>query len=252
MRSGVIYVATNTCTGDQYVGLTIKTTVDRQKEHLRNARRGLRTHFYAAIRKYGAEAFIFSDYASVFNKADLSQMERQVIKDLRPKYNQTNGGEVTLGRKHDADTIERIRQSNIGKSRNPEQIKTLSEALKASEKHRARLYSAENKKHLAEARLLIDRDKQKLAASKASKGRKWTEESRAKLSASCVGRVYDPDVIERMRATKRKAISCNQTGEVFSCCEEAAAKTGASSKTIWRDCNGKSPNPKNRLTFSYI
>jgi len=252
MRAGVIYVATNIHTGDQYVGLTIKTTEERRKQHLRNARRGLRTYFYSAIRKYGEEAFIFEDYVSVFDRMDLSGLEQQIIKELQARYNQTNGGEVTFGRKYNDEVKERIRQGSLGKKRTPEQNAVNRQLAKARWDNDP-VFREQCLAGAAKGRANIDQAKRIEAVRAAQLGKKWSDEARAKLSASCMGRRYGPDVIERMAVTKRKAVKCNETGEIFSCREEAAEKTGISCRTIFRDVRGENRKPaKGRPTFSYI
>jgi group I intron endonuclease len=251
MQAGFIYIVTNKVNGKQYVGLTRKAVARRWSEHKTCAVIGKKTYLYSAIRKYGPDAFDVITYASVLNIEDLSCVERQIIQQLNPAYNQTNGGEFTFGRKLDAATKERIRQGSLGKKRTPEQKEAQRRISKerwdANPEFRAKCLEA-----LEKGRANVDREKQRKATGDAARGRIWSAESRDKLSASCMGRVYGPEIIAKMAATKRKAVKCNETGEVFSCREEAAKKTGCSKKTIWRDCVGQSPNPGNRITFSYI
>lgn len=253
MSCGVIYVVTNTVNGKQYVGLTTKGVPHRWSEHKTSAVIGKKTYLYSAIRKYGSEAFEIVEYVSVLNRADLSTVEREVIQQLAPAYNQTNGGEVTFGRKYDDATKERIRQSSLGRKRTPEQKEVQRRISKARWENNAE-FRKKVTEALEKARATRSEwsEKQRRAASAASKGRVWSEASRAKLSASVMGRVYSPEIIAKMAASKRKAVKCNETGEVFSCVEEAASTTGCSKKTVWRDCTGQSPNPGKRQTFSYI
>lgn len=251
MQAGFIYVVTNRVNGKQYVGLTRKTVARRWSEHKTCAVIGKKTYLYSAIRKYGPDAFDVIAYASVLNIEDLSCVERRIIQQLNPAYNQTNGGEFTFGRKYDDATKERIRQGSLGKKRTPEQkeVQRLisKERWDTNPEFRAKCLEA-----LAKGRANKNEEKRIEAIRRSAKNRVWSDESRAKLSASCMGRVYSAEIIGRMAASKRKAVKCNETGEVFSCKEEAALHTGCSKKTIWRDCAGQSPNPGNRLTFSYI
>jgi len=252
MKAGCIYVVTNTVNGDQYVGLTSKPMSYRWSEHKTGARSGRKSHFYSAIRKYGLDAFQIQEFVSVLDRESLSAVEQAVIKQLHPVYNQTNGGEFTFGKKHTPESIERMRQKNTGKKRTPEQ-RALNSAIgkelwATSEEYRKNCLSA-----LEKARANCNAEKRIEAARKANTGRQWSDESRAKLSASCMGRKYGPEIIARMAATKRKAVKCNETGEVFSCREEAAEKTGVSDRTIFRDVRGENRKPaRGRLTFSYI
>ena len=252
MQAGFIYVITNTLTGDQYVGLTTKTVAHRWSEHKTAAVIGKRTHLYAALRKYGPEAYVVQEFISVLNKENLPTIEQQAIQDLRPRYNQTNGGEVTFGRKYDDATKERIRQGSLGKKRTPEQ-KAVQRQISKARWDNDPVFREHALAALEKGRKYIDRDKQRKAAGNAAKNREWTDASRAKLSASCMGRVYGSEIIEKMRTTKRKAVKCNETGVVYTCRDEAAKATGVSARTIFRDARNEQRNPaKGRVTFSYI
>jgi len=253
MRAGSVYVVTNKINGHQYVGLTTKTVAHRWSEHKTSAVIGKKTYLYSALRKYGPEHFTVAEYLVAFDAAELSALEREIIQDLRPVYNQTNGGEHTRGRKHTPEVIERIRASNTGKIRTLEQIARFKEIIAQNTAHQMRLRSPENLAVLAAARAKTDPKKRIAAAKAANTGRKMSAEARAKLSASCVGRRYGSEIIAKMAATKRKPVKCNETGVVYSCREEAVEKTGVSSRTIVRDLKGEKRSPKNnRPTFSYI
>jgi len=252
VQAGYIYVATNTITGDQYVGLTTKTVARRWSEHKTSAVIGKKTHLYAAIRKYGPEAFEVITFVTVLNRDALPVIERQVIQDLHPRYNQTNGGEVTFGRKYDDATKERIRQGSLGKKRTSEQnaanSRRAKERWKNSPEYREKAMAA-----LAKAHANKNESKRIEACREYWRNNKMSDESRAKLSAACMGRRYGPEIIERMRASKCKAVKCNETGVVYTCREEAAKATGISKRTIFRDVSNEQRKPaKGRVTFSYI
>lgn len=70
----------------------------------------------------------------------------------------------------------------------------------------------------------------------AARTREWTAESRAKLSAACMGRVYGPDVIDRMRAKKCKAVLCVDRGLQFPSQLAAAQALGLNNASISRAC----------------
>lgn len=252
MKAGSIYVVTNKLNGHQYVGLTTKTVAHRWSEHKTSAVMGRKTYLYSALRKYGPEVFEVQEYFAAFKVEELSSIERVVIQDLRPAYNQTNGGEHTRGKKHSPEVIERIRAKNTGKKRTDKhkelQRQISRERWDSSPEFRQACLAA-----LEKGRQNKDEAKRIEAVRASAANREWTAESRAKLSASCMGRKYGPEVIARMAATKRKAVKCNETGEIFSCREEAAEKTGVSKRTIFRDVRNENRKPaKGRLTFSYI
>lgn len=252
MVAGYIYIVTNVINGRQYVGLTTKTAAVRWQQHVSNANNGVKTYLYAAIRKYGAEAFTVETCLSVLDKKYLGYFEKQKIQDLNAAYNQTNGGEVTLGRKYDDATKERIRLKSLGKKRTPAQIEKMKQAVRNSAAHTARRNSPENMVLLREMCKKVDHEKRLAALRAVNVGKVWSAESRAKLSASCMGRVYNKDIIDKMRASKRKKVLCRETGVVFLCTEEAAQHTGVSKRTIHRDCKGLTEKTRRALTFTYI
>ena len=250
LNNGLIYVATNKVNGKQYVGLTIRALKDRWNQHCSVARKCAKTYLHRAIVKYGPEQFDVQEFAYAQSRSVLGDLERDVILQLAPEYNQTNGGEVTFGRKYDDATKERIRIANTGKTRTESQRRQMS-ALKKQQYHdRPELKAATTQRLAIERDKPENRAKQKAAVSAASKGRAWSTESRAKLSASTKGRRYGPDIIAKIAATKSKRIYCSD-GRVFDNRVEAAKQTGVSTKTIWRWCKGKTTRSNNGLIFSY-
>jgi group I intron endonuclease len=98
MEITVIYLVRNKLNGKLYIGLTAKTAAERWKEHCRNARRGIETHSYRAIRKHGADAFEVSTIGTcrTGERKDLEFLERFCIEvkgSDRTGYNMTKGGE---------------------------------------------------------------------------------------------------------------------------------------------------------------
>jgi group I intron endonuclease len=247
--NGIVYLATNKANGKQYVGLTRRSLNSRWRQHVNVANQGAKTYFHRAIVKHGVDGFDVQPMVSALSLDYLADLERQLIADFKPEYNQTNGGEVTMGRKYNDAAKEQIRLKNTGKKRSLEVCKKLSDMVKQRYIDRPELKEAATK-HILAVRDNIDEEKRKRAAAEAAKKQPWTAESRAKLSASCMGRRYNSEIIERMKASKRKAIQCSD-GRIFSCRAEAAKETGISKESIWRVCNGKYPSVKG-LTFLYL
>ncbi len=101
--NGVAYVATNTVSGMQYVGITRRKLKDRVSAHLDAARlgRGGPLSIWEAIRKDGIDAFTFSEIARAATLGELSEIECELISrlgTLTPDgYNQNRGGAVAPG-----------------------------------------------------------------------------------------------------------------------------------------------------------
>lgn len=238
MAPATVYVATNIVNGKQYVGLTRFKPSHRWTQHVYKAARKPTTYFHHAINKYGADSFLVEPVASCLSVDDAWAVERQLIQRLKPDYNQTNGGEFTVGRHRSAEVAERVRLANIGRKRTLEQRAKMSASRKAwmgkDPSHRVQVAEA-----AAKGRAFIDHDKRKAAAAAEAHSREWSAESRAKLSASCMGRVYGRDVIDRMRAKKNKAVECVETGQVFVSMLAAAAATGVHVSSVSRVILGK-------------
>lgn len=92
-----IYVITNEVNGKEYVGVTSQGVEHRWAQHKSSAQRGVETHLYNAMRKYGAEGFLIQsvEHAEAQDKA--FDLEKQWIADLDTYhgqgYNMSEGGE---------------------------------------------------------------------------------------------------------------------------------------------------------------
>ena len=248
--NGIVYLATNKTNGKQYVGLTKRSLDARWNQHVNVANKGAKTYFHRAIVKHGMAGFDVHPIVSALSLDYLADLERALIADLKPEYNQTNGGEVTMGRKYNDAAKEQIRLKNTGKKRTLETRKKLSDMVKQRYIDRPELKAAVTK-HILLVRASIDPEKRIKAVKLALTGKPLKEETKAKLSASCMGRRYGADIIAKITEKTRKKVVCGTTGVLYSCREEAAKSTGISPQSIWRVCNGKYPSVKG-LKFSYL
>lgn len=247
----VVYQITNLVNGHSYIGVTKHTSKKRWKQHVYAAgRREYTSLLHSAIRKHGAENFFVADVASCLS--DPGRVEQLVIKSFAPEYNITCGGEFTVGRRkpHSQETRAKIRAANIGRKRSSEARANISTGKKKMMLARPEVKSAMIARILAGGKT-IDREKQRAAAAKASKGRIWSEESRKKLSASMMGRRYAADVVERRARAKDKPVECIELATVFDSVSEAAFFTGVSISGVSAVCLEK----RNRvygLHFNFI
>jgi group I intron endonuclease len=248
MRFGVAYTLTNTKTGDTYVGITTRDAAARWKEHVYKANgRNCDTWLHRAIRKYGAEFFEVQEIASATSRAGLLALEIDIIKDRQPTYNQSHGGEGTTGRKFTPEVLEARNQKLRGRKRSAEERQRISAACRKAMTPERRAQCAEV---LIKARAAIDQDKRVEATIRAVKGRVWSLEAKAKLSASCMGRKYSQDVIDRMARAKMKAVICTSTNTCYSTAKEAAEALGVSHSSVIRVLKGRYPAVKG-LAFKY-
>lgn len=248
---GLIYIATQKDIGDQYVGLTTQKLESRAKQHFRNAKTNPKTHFHRAIAKYGQDTFEFTHFASAIDNKYLSELEQIIIKQLRPRYNQTNGGEVTIGRKYTDDVKAVIRQKNVGKVRTDAHKRAISAIKKDQYQRLSDKQKEQVLAHLTRIRMLVDEEKRIQNVRTAARNREWTAESRKKLSDACKGRVYSKEIIDKMRKTKTKQVVCVNTGEVYASRYAVQEQLGVSAHTVCKICNMKRPAVKG-LTFRYL
>lgn len=222
----------------------------RWAQHLQNARSGRDTYLYRAIRKYGGTHFSAVAIASCLAKDTAWSVERDVIQSLRSNYNQTNGGEFTIGRQMSAETRAKIIAGNTGRKRTPEQNAVNSAKAKARYVENP-VWATSCLSALAKGRENCDRSKQRAAVAKASSGRIWSTESRAKLSASCMGRKHGAEVLSRISAAHNKPVECITLNTVFDSVSEAAKGTGLSISGVSGVCSGRR-NSANGLVFQFV
>jgi hypothetical protein len=94
----IVYLATNTVNGMQYVGITTRTLKDRERGHFSSANRGKGSEgtFPDAIRKFGCDKFVFEVIDRASSVGELKEKENMHITrlmTLSPNgYNKNKGG----------------------------------------------------------------------------------------------------------------------------------------------------------------
>lgn len=244
-----VYLLTNQHNGHAYVGVTRFASAVRWAQHVYRAAH-MDTFLARAIRKHGAPAFQLTDMASCLSAGSAGSVEAEIIRRIAPVYNQTNGGEITVGRTATPEVRAKIRARALLRRFTPEQ-KAAQSVRKKAEYQSNPAFRASALAALARGRANVEGRAKRIAAVAASaRGREWSAESRAKLSASCMGRVYPKHILDKIAAAKRKPVVCAELQRTFSCCDEAAARLGLSTSSIYKVCVGARPSVGG-LTFSY-
>lgn len=93
----IVYLATNKINGKRYIGCTSKSLRRRMHQHLADAagHRGGCRIFYAAIRKYGPDAFEWRKISDHLTRTEMLSAERSEIAKFKPEYNISAGGQGT-------------------------------------------------------------------------------------------------------------------------------------------------------------
>lgn len=165
-----IYRVTNLVNGKFYIG-------KHQTIHPLDGYFGSGKALLAAIRQYGKENFVKEILFDFDTEQDMNLKEKELVTESLVNdpmaYNMAVGGEGGphyKGRKHTAETIEKIRLSQTGKIRSCSDV--------AKKKISSKLKGNKSKTGLT----VSDETKEKIA--KSMTGRQHTEETKAKLRAA--------------------------------------------------------------------
>ncbi len=173
--------------GKSYVGWTSKGTAARWRSHCANAGAGIRSAFYTAIRKYGADAFTHEVLERMSTEAGAKRAEQLWIRELRTRapggYNLTDGGEGVLGCR-----------ALVGRKLSPSHLASVRKAHGCPE-FRARVSAA------LRGHPVSPETRAKLSA--AQRGRPMTESNRLALSRANKGRSLPPEVGQKISAAKK-------------------------------------------------
>ncbi len=141
----IIYKATNKINGKCYIGQTRHSLEHRKNIHLSKAKQGVETHFYQAIRKYGAENFEWEVLCTANDKQTLNELETYFITkydSIKRGYNMVDGGDNNIM------DIESVKTHHDEVMQSDEVRKKISESMK---KYRAENpFTDEHRRKLSE------------------------------------------------------------------------------------------------------
>ena len=112
---GTVYKMTNTINNDFYIGVTSRSSKSRFAEHKYNAfKRNSKSKLYQAMREFGADNF---DIEVIETCENAFQLEKDLIKDLKPEYNTGKVGKYNsrYGAVVTQATRDKISKNNLGK-----------------------------------------------------------------------------------------------------------------------------------------
>ena len=183
MTCGIYKIALDD--GRCYVGQSVDIE-DRWREHRRHLRADKHHARYLqnAWNKYGEAAFTFSTLDECSREL-LTEREQHWIDTQNSVFNVCRAAKSSLGYKHTAEAIEKIRQ--YAQNQYPEARAKISEAL------RHRPVSQERRDKLAEAnRVRVWTPEQRYKVASIRRGQPLSPEHCAKLSASRLGKKRGP------------------------------------------------------------
>jgi len=183
----VVYVATCSVNGKIYIGITSKNLKVRKRAHLNSASRGSPYYFHRALRKYGANAFVWEVVAHVPTwqaacAREIALIQQYDTRNPQKGYNSTSGGEGSLGVRAPDSVLEQISQTlKAWHASDDQKAKALRE--KVSHTKRGSVSSLETRLKQAEGSRnrppLSDASRAKLSASK----RKYSDEVVTEVTA---------------------------------------------------------------------
>jgi group I intron endonuclease len=249
-----VYVVTNIINGKRYVGQHSGNDLNKYWNHCVvhavNGNHGKNRVLYRAIRKYGSDNFTIKPLVIVDSKWEMDRYEIGMIAawDLcNPEkgYNLAAGGQGTLGYKFTPEALSNLSEAHKGlkqseetkrkrvaalkgQKRSEEVKRKMSDALKGNTNGLGSKRSEEFCRHLSEinkgnknaagAIRSLEYCKQK---SESQKGRKFSEETRRKMSDAAQDRTFSEHTREKLREA---SLRLNLRPPVLS--SEEAARAG--------------------------
>ena len=173
---GIIYKITNIATDKIYIGQTIHKLAYRWNNHIKAAKRGSKTYFHKAIRKYGKDSFIIEQIAEASSKEELNRLEITYIQkynSLVPNgYNTSTGGEGG---------------DNFTNNPNIESIK---QHMSEGRKRYFANWTEEERSAFSEKRRQIALN---------PNGKMQSQEYKEKMRIACTGKKRSKETVEKMR-----------------------------------------------------
>ena len=222
MSVWAIYIITNKVNAKQYVGIT-KNRKRRWSQHL--GANGSAPALHAAIKKYGADQFVFSHICDAFDFDAACDIETLLIKQHNTKapcgYNITDGGDGVVGVPMTEEQKQAIRQAYLkfvsgltleersekfGSFKGRKHSDETKAKIKASNlgKNLGRLPSDEARRKMSESQKKVKRgplsEETKQKIRQALLGRKMPESQKPK-HASFLGRKHSEETKAKIRAS---------------------------------------------------
>jgi group I intron endonuclease len=180
----VVYQALNVVNGKRYIGVTGQGLHARKIQHKSKSGTPI-TAFHHAICKYGWDAFEWSTLCTCEDAALANRLEIQYIQDLKTRtndrtgYNQTEGGNGTVGYVFTTEDRAKMAKSSTGRPKSAETRKKLSKAFRG--------------------RRISESTKTKL------RGQKRSSEVCAKIGAASLGRECTPETRSKIAEGNRRS-----------------------------------------------
>jgi len=201
-----VYVLTNAANGKRYVGQS-KDATCRFRQHCKNARMGVESALYAAMRKHGESSFSMVVVEECQSKTVADLREKHWISELNSRtsghgYNLTEGGEG--GSDPSPETRAKIGAASKARAHLPRRPISAEGLANIRAGIANRVFSDEALERIGAAtssRVVSEETRAKMSSTR--KGRKQSPEHVAKRAAARRGKLMPREVVERIAAMKR-------------------------------------------------
>ena len=240
-----VYVHINKINNKKYVGITKQKCQERWKHDGFGYKK--QEKFFRAIQKYGWDNFEHIILYENLNAEQAGEIEKKLIQEYdsyNNGYNADLGGSIT---NHSPETLEKMRQSMLGKKHTEETKQKISDS-----KEKSKIICIEKNKiynSIKEAGEDTDTDTSSIV--KCCKGivltaggYTWRYIDKEKYDK------YKNNTINRKDKSKKPVI-CLTTGKYYDTVTEAAKDTNSDASNIIKVCKGKYKTTNN-LKWSYV
>lgn len=238
-RTFTVYCHMLKADGRRYIGITSQNP---QKRWNYGSGYDKRTHFGAAVRKYGWSAFEHIILETGLNEKEALKKEQEYISkyqtmDRTKGFNMTAGGEGVSFLKMSPETKEKLRATHIGQKQSPETIQKRKESI--AEYYKTHSRPKPSREHIM--RMIKARE----GMVTWNKGKEWSEEVKQKLREANLGKKAPKETREKMRQSAKKRMVAAYLFDgalymVFNSLREAAAHFGKEKAShITECCKGK-------------
>ena len=223
----IVYIHKNKINQKIYVGLTKQDPQDRWRKDGGGYKN--QPKFWRAIQKYGWDNFEHIILKTNLTAKEASELEKQLIKSfnaIQNGYNSDLGGVIT---NHSPETIEKIRQSMIGKTHSQ---KTKSKISNSKQKDKKSIICIETG----------------IEYESAADAMRKTGVDRSSISKVCYGTMktaggyhwcFKGQKPIYIKDNRFKPVICLNSGRIYSSIAEAARDTKSDQSNIKKVCDGK-------------
>ena len=242
-----VYMHINKINNKKYIGLTKQSCQERWRHDGIGYKSQIK--FWNAIQKYGWNNFEHKIIAEQLTEKEASELEIKLIKQydcINNGYNVSFGGSTT---NHSPETLEKMRQSMLGKKHTQETKNKISQS-KNKEKIAVKCITT-NIVYESERQAMLETGIDISSISKCCKGEV--------CQAGGLEWEYVDEILKKQYETiklnkkdKRfKPVQCLNTGKIYQNVQEAARDTNSDPSNITKVCNGKYKTT-NKLKWRFV